>query len=178
VKVAVAGVPQPDVIFYGKVTINGQTITASDNVSVIARVSGVPDPVGRYRMGDGGTAGDNYVLRIRLEAPVPGSPVGSNVAQVGQTVQLYIKQGANELLAHSAAVTTIGVLRRQDLSVSVLPANCVVDAAVDLADHQAFNGCMAGPGAPVAPGCSCADVDGDGHVDLRDWRWFQSGFSG
>ena len=67
VTVGLAGVPQPDAIFYGTVEVNGQIISAADDVTVIGRVSGVPQPVGRYRMVEGTTAGDNYVLRVRLE---------------------------------------------------------------------------------------------------------------
>lgn len=241
VTVGIAGIPQPDAIFYGSVTINGQPITASDDVSVVGRVAGLPEPVGRYRMGDGlsilalsancdadgvigladhqvfkncvtapgqpaepncacadvdgdgdvdlrdwkglqsgfGTAGDHYVLRVRLEAPVTGSPQSPNAARLGQGLLLYVKQENNpEILATSVSLTSLGILQRVDLSISVLLANCVADGVINLADHQAVSNCVTGPGGPATPGCSCADVDGDGDVDLRDWKWLQSGFSG
>ena len=176
--VGLAGVPQPDAIFYGTVTINGQVITAADNVTVIGRVSGGPEPVGRYRMGEGGTAGDNYVLRVRLEAPVSGSPQNPNAARLEQELQFFVKLGSNpEILATTAILTAAGMLELRNLSISVLPANCVADGVVDLADHQAFTDCMTAPGGKLGPACACADVEGDGDVDLRDWRWLQSGFS-
>ncbi len=179
VTVGLAGVPQPDAIFYGSVTINGRVITASDNVSVIGRVPGVSQPVGRYRMGEGATAGDNYVLRVRIEAPVTGSPQSLNAARLGQTLLVYVKQGNNaEVFASAVPLTTPGMLQQRNLSISVLPANCVADSVVDLADHQAFKICMTAPGDTATPECSCADVDGDGDVDLRDWAWLQTGFTG
>lgn len=179
VTVALAGVPQPDAIFYGSVTINGRLITALDDVVVVGRVNGRPQFVGRYRMGEGGTAGDNYVLRVRLEAPVTGMRQSPNAARLGEDVQLYVVQGSNpEVLAATISLTAPGMLRQRDLSVSVLPANCVADGAVDLADHQAFKNCLTAPDVPATPECSCADVDGDGDVDLRDWAWMQAGFTG
>jgi hypothetical protein len=33
--------------------------------------------------------------------------------------------------------------------------------------------CMTGPGEAVSNGCTAADLDGDGHVDLRDLSAFQ-----
>lgn len=177
--VGLAGVPQPDAICYGSLTINGRLITASDDVSVIGRVPGVPQPVGRYRMGDGATAGDNYVLRVRIEAPVTGSPQSPNAALLGQRLSVYVKQANNpEVLAVEVTLTTLGMLQQRNLSVSILPANCVADSVVDLADYQAFENCMTAPGETATLGCSCADVDGDGDVDMRDWAWLQIGFTG
>jgi hypothetical protein len=130
-------------------------------------------------MGEGGTAGDNYVLRVRLEAPVAGSPQSPNAARLGQGLSLYVKQGSNaEVLATSVSLTSPGMLQQRDLSISLLPANCVADGVVDLADHQAFKNCVTAPGDTAAPGCGCADVEGDGDVDLRDWAWLQAGFTG
>ena len=179
VTVGLAGVPQPDAIFYSSLTINGPVITALDNVSVIGRVNGVAEPVGRYRMGEGGTAGNNYVLRVRLEAPVAGSPQSPNAARLEQDLLLYVKQGSNpEVLATSVSLTVPGMLQQRNLSISVLPANCVADGVVDLADHQAFQNCVTAPGEAAPPECACADVEGDGDVDLRDWAWLQTGFTG
>ena len=128
-------------------------------------------------MGEGATAGDSYVLRVRLEAPVAGSPRSSNAAQLQQSLQFFVKQGSNpEVLAANSQLTAVGMVQQRDLSIAVLPANCVADAIVDLADHQAFKDCMTNPGDAPGPKCICADVEGDGDVDLADWRWLQSGF--
>lgn len=179
VTAASAGIPQPDTIFYGSVTINGQVITATDDVTIVARVTGVPNPVGLYKMGQGALAEDNYVLRVRLEASVPDSPAGDNAAQVGQTAQILVRLGTGpENFVQEVALSSIGLLQRLDLNASILPANCVADTNVDLADHRSFRDCIGGPGEDAPPICACADVDGDGHVDLKDWRWLQRGFTG
>lgn len=34
--------------------------------------------------------------------------------------------------------------------------------------------CVAGPGHPVANGCTSADLDADGDVDLHDWGAYQT----
>lgn len=175
-----AGVPQPDVILWGQVLINSQPVTRLDSVTIIARVDGVPDPVGMYRMGQSSTAEDNYVLRVRLQAPVAGSAVDDNAAQVGQTVHLRLRIGDGpEEAIQDYVIPGIGILQNLTLSVAVLVGNCNdVDLAIDLADHALFRACFAGPNLPVSPSCSCADTDGDEDVDLRDWRGVQNAFTG
>ena len=72
--VTLAGIPEPDNVLYGPVYFDGVLQTATDPVKaeVIARVDGVTNPVGVYTMADNGDAGDNYVLRIRLESLADG----------------------------------------------------------------------------------------------------------
>ncbi len=174
-----AGVPQPDAIVYGQILVNGSVVTQSDNVSVIARVSGVANPVGQFRMGQSATSNDHYVLRIRLESAVTGDPINNNAARVGQIARIYVKIGnGDEILAHAVPIAEIGQLFNANLQVSVLPANCVADLQVDLNDYNSFKGCMSGPDNPMNKGCDCADVDGDNDIDLRDFSWMQRGFTG
>ena len=176
--VAWAGVPLPDAILYGRITINGQLITASDDVTVIARVDGVANPIGSYKMGQLSPPGDHYVLRNRLEAAVAGSPASTNAAEIGQTAHLFVRQGSTEVFAADVTLSSIATVVNLDLDVLILPANCVADKVVNLADHNAFRDCMSGPGIAVPGTCSCADVDGDGDVDISDWRWLQRSFAG
>lgn len=61
---AFGGIPQPDILLYGTVFLNGQPVTATDDVTVIARVAQAANPVGVYKMGQSSAAGDHYVLRI------------------------------------------------------------------------------------------------------------------
>lgn len=59
-----------------------------------------------------------------------------------------------------------------------LPGNCDGDEDVDLADFDAFAGCMGGPAHTLAPECGCADCDADDDVDLVDFAMMQAGFTG
>jgi hypothetical protein len=69
-----------------------------------------------------------------------------------------------------------------DLRVPPCPADFECDGDVDLADHAEFIACMSGPAAGVgfvAPSQTCLDyfdLDGQGDVDLADFRVFQQVF--
>ena len=54
------------------------------------------------------------------------------------------------------------------------------DGYISLIDFVAFMRCVTGPtSGPPLPTCArCFDYNGDGHVDLRDFRVFQVFFSG
>lgn len=61
----------------------------------------------------------------------------------------------------------------------IAPGDCNSDGGVNLFDHDAFLSCIEGPaGGPLATECVCFDLDGNGTVDMRDFRWFQRRFSG
>ncbi len=177
--IAWAGIPQPDAALFGNVLINGLPINSSSDVKIVARVEGVARPVGAYKMGASTFAGEGYLLKLRLEAPAPGSPVRDDAAIVSQTARLLVQRGSDpESLVATYPITTIGTLERLDLNLIVAePVNCVADGATNAADHRAFRGCMGGPTADVIPACQCADVDRSNSVDLRDWAWLQSAFS-
>lgn len=55
------------------------------------------------------------------------------------------------------------------------PGDCDGDGTVTLADYPLFEACMLGPDGGVEPGCTCADINGDGAVDLQDGAGFQRG---
>jgi len=86
-----AGIPEPDAILYGNVTLNGVPQTVADNVTVTARVDGVAQSIGSYKLGDNVPAENRYVLRMRLESLADGSTQSSNKAAVGQTAHIYIQ---------------------------------------------------------------------------------------
>ena len=94
------GIPEPDVILYGKVTINGTAIPSplpgGTDVTVLARVTGVTNPVGSYHMGDTANAAISgfaqYVLKIHLESLADGSTQSSDHAIVSQTANLFINR--------------------------------------------------------------------------------------
>ena len=52
------------------------------------------------------------------------------------------------------------------------------DGVVDMMDYSHFFLCCAGPGEDPPLNCGCFDDDGDGDVDLEDFRSFQIGFEG
>jgi Dockerin type I domain len=137
-------------------------------VTVVARVSGVANPVGVYRMGDSPTAGDSYILRIRLEHATAASSVTSDVAQVGQTVQVFIKEGNGpEEQITTMLISEIGILAKVNL--------CRSDSVLNLADAAELAAC---PSISPNSHCPCADVNGDGQVDMRDWAMLQNEFAG
>ena len=67
-------------------------------------------------MGDNLNAGDNYVLRVKLENLVDGSTQSDNYALMGQDIRFYIRQPNNEeLYASTASVTDRGMIQEFDL---------------------------------------------------------------
>ena len=113
---AVAGIPQPDAVLHGRVFIDGLQVTATDDVAIIARVAGVQKPVGYYHMGQSFTAGDNYVLRIRVESLSDESDQSDNAAIVGQTAQIFIRQGNGpELEKEQFTISAIGMIQQLTL---------------------------------------------------------------
>lgn len=68
----------------------------------------------------------------------------------------------------TASVTKIDLIE-----VLAAPGDCSQDGVVDLNDYACFHDCLIGPGGGVLPGCELADIDGDGDVDLADFKDFQ-----
>lgn len=113
-----AGIPEPSFVLHGTLAVDGQTIKATDGVTILARVDGVAEPVGTYQMGDNPAARDNYVLRIRLESLADGSGQSGNAAVVGQTAHIMIDQGVGpQRHAADVELTAGGAVVTLDLSV-------------------------------------------------------------
>lgn len=143
---ATAAIPEPDYILHGKVRINGVQAQPADDIRVLARVTvprGTPPVpteqiVGSYRIGDNPSAGNRYILRMRLENLVAdGTTVQStNAAVAGQTASLYVRRGSSgaDLFAGTVILSTPGTIQTRDLSVEVCgivssaPSNCSIDA--------------------------------------------------
>ena len=176
--VAVAGVPLPDVIYVGSITSNGQPVTATDDVRVLARVDGVTEPIGAYRMGQSPMADDNYVLRLRLESEADGAPQGNDVARVGQTANIFIKVARQaELLVQSVVIPATGTVVSLNLDACFKDTDLNSTGTTELADHVVLQGCFTGPEqGPISQPCEASDLDCDDDVDLRDWAQLQNGF--
>lgn len=222
--VAIAGIPEPDVILWGeirlvdKLTSQRRLITAADDVTVIARVDEALDPVGQYDMADcngnrqsnacdiacgigcdpnncGNSTDDDsngipdecsidkFIIRARLESGDDGSQQGLNVARVGQTIRIFVREGTNgpEQIVGTYTIQGRGSLQRLDL----LPGygDLTGDGAVDLTDYSSFAQCISGAGnTSPPPACTqkqftASDSDGDGDVDLNDVAVFTTRFS-
>ncbi len=123
--IARAGVPQPSVALYGTITIDEIPITAADDVAVIARVSGVAEPVGTYTMGADPEAGDQYVLQIRMEALADGATQSDNAAVIGQSVRILVTQnGGPEMYVDTYEITDCGQL----VNLNLEPTSCPVSS--------------------------------------------------
>jgi hypothetical protein len=64
------------------------------------------------------------------------------------------------------------------LIVPPVGADCDADYVVGLSDLSEFVPCLSGPQGGLSQNCDCADLDGDGDVDLGDHALFQFDFTG
>ena len=184
------GIPEPDMILYGQVCMNGSSVPDQNDVTVIATtiIDNSTVEVGRYKMGDLATAtdcdgtADCYVLRIRLES-VPSGETGSGKAVVlnsgnPASVQLSIKEGLNpEIPFTSVVVDDRAIIRMLHIRDRVPSADLNGDGNSDLLDHQQFLPSFQGPATTLPNSCDPADINGDGHGDLADFAIIQSGIS-
>jgi len=143
VAVATAGIPEPDAVLYGDVCVNGQRVLATSDVTILACVncpSGFVAPgIGSYKMGNSVSAGNQYVLRLRLESLADGSSQSANAAVVGQTARIFLRQGSGSpTFVRAYNITSRGVFERSDIAIgaacslpnllSAIPANNAIDA--------------------------------------------------
>jgi hypothetical protein len=172
--VAWAGIPEPDVVLYGQVFIQQLLQGAVTDLTVIARVDGVSDPVATYRMGTESGVGDRYVLRIELESLADGSGQSNDKAVVGQTAHILIREGDGpEQPVTDYAIADRGRIEYVDLGERV-PGDWTGDAQVTLSDLPPFAECLKGP-VPHSGQCVAAyDFDGNSTVDLADFGGYQA----
>ncbi|RJP36022.1 MAG: hypothetical protein C4547_08195 [Phycisphaerales bacterium] len=105
-------------------------------------------------------------------APIGAKPSGRAAG--------VIRLGAGLLSAAACLMLAVSVAQytRRQANPGESPTMNVASAMPVSLDWGAFSGCLAGPGQPVARGCSHADLDADGDVDLADFRQFQSSVPG
>ena len=167
-----ASIPLTDAVVYGSITINGVPITATDDVTVTARRTAGGASLGSYHMGDGGPqAGNNYILRIRLESLADGSSQSADAALVGQAVQVYVKQGAGaEQLMATYTVPRAGNVQRVDLPPS-LQGDIDGNGVVNNADLGFFVRVLLGVDTDPLH-VQRSDLNGSGGADGQDIQVF------
>jgi len=70
-----------------------------------------------------------------------------------------------------------GPLSKSDIGAfEYLPGDGDRDGDTDLEDNEMFSACLVGPDGGVPTECLAFDMNGDGQVDLLDWRIFQKVF--
>ena len=177
---ASAGIPEPPVVLYGQVLLDGQQVHGGDDVTVLARVVEAAHPIGSYRLGDNAAAGDNYVLELRIESPLDGQTQSADAARVGQTAILFVRVADGpERPAGQFDILANGIIQNRELSVETSFGQCAAeDPDIGLDDLAAFMSCLTGVSGEVSLDCGCADSNNDGDSDLADWANFQNAFTG
>lgn len=143
VATAMAGIPEPDVVLFGDVCLNGQRVLSTSDVTILACVN-CPNAyeapgIASYKMGSSTPAGNQYVLRLRLESLADGSTQSPNAAMVGQTARIFLRQAAGApTFVQSYNITSRGVFERIDITmggactlpnlISAVPASNSIDA--------------------------------------------------
>lgn len=175
-----AAIPIPGVVLYGPVFIDQQYQEPEDEVTVVARVDGVDNPVGSYHLGDTARADGFYVLRIRLRSSADGSSQdpGDNFALVGQTVHLLTQQGSgDEQPVMDFVIGAQGHIQYLELGAHV-PGDWNGDMQVSIEDYPYFEECMQGQGTGGTADCRAIfDSNTDGDIDLRDFQSWQAAFA-
>ncbi len=184
-------IPEPDLILYGQVCLDGGPATDADDVAVIARttIAKTPIEVGTYRMGQQPSASDCrgdtdcFVLRVRIETVPEGvDPSGTAVVlnlSAPATIDLFVNEGESaEAPAGQLVVSDRGVIRRLNLSTIPATADINGDMRKDIIDYGLLRGAFTGPVVETTQVCDPTDINRDGHVDLRDYAQLQAEFEG
>lgn len=182
-----AGIPEPDLVVYGTVTINGQPVTSADPVTIRARLGG--DLLDEYAMGFTPAAGDSYVLRIPLENLADGAaPSGGKVVfdpgnPVPPVVDIYVQDDTGpEVLADQVAITDRGLIVNLNLEIGISLGDMNCDTYINEADIPLFVEALLDPDAYdlAHPDCdsSQADMDGSGTPDGKDAQGFVEALMG
>ncbi len=175
-------VPEPDVVLYGGILLNGNPIPPSppNTIVVIAVLQGgMPqeplDRLATYTVGnnpnaivdadnDGQVDDAGYVLRIPME--FGGGPLSGNAVILGDTVEIYVEDPPDTFqVMGSMLVTGRGMVTEADLPITKgsCPGDIDADGAVGINDFLALLGAWGpNPGHP-------ADLDGDDIVGITDF---------
>lgn len=153
---ALAGIPEPDNVVYGRITLGGTAVTAANsNVVVEARRSPEGSPLASYQMGSVAAAGDYYSLRIPVESLPPVT--NPSASQSGQSLFLVVRDETGVRDQKSVVVGERGHLILVDFGNVDSNANGLPDDW----ERQNFGALGVDPSA---------DPDHDGRSNLQEYR--------
>ncbi len=169
-----AGIPEPDLIWYGQVsgTSGGAPVRLTRGVLVwrIEPVGGGPAITVRTDLANI-TDQFSFIVRVPCETPEPGAgpnPATLNLSQLASSYRriTVTLDGQPLFLAGGAAEFTLrpadrGKIERIDLRSTSAPADADNDGLADSWEQQFFGGAGADPNA---------DNDADGLSNLREYR--------
>lgn len=169
-----ANIPEPDTILYGELYINGQLITASDDVTISVRRDEVE--IASYKMGSNSQTGNQFLLRIPMQSADDGF-VSSLKAQFGDSIQIFVKQGfgaATKVLNADFEISGRGIIEFHRLFVG---DGCIdvdgdfnQDCNVNLADLILFGSHWLDAPCSSPGWCGGRDLSMDGKVNLFDLK--------
>jgi hypothetical protein len=113
-----AGLPEPDHVLYGTITLDGQPITAAQtDVRVEARrLIGSP-PIASYRMGANDRLGNFYSLRLSLESSPPLTSPNASLA--GEALFIVVVDGTGIRAQTGYSIGDPGAVQRLDFGATV-----------------------------------------------------------
>ncbi len=123
---AMAEIPEPDHIFWGKATYFGDDLGGGDEVSVT--INDDPTVLASYRIGAQPELGSQFVLRVPLDSTGPRLP---NTARVGDQARFYI----NGEPAGAKTISARGTVTRLDID-----PNAAALRVIDIHDASIIEG--------------------------------------
>ena len=109
-----AGLPEPDNLVYGTITLDGQLVTAA-RTDLLVEARRTPDgpAVAAYRLGDDHRIGGFYRLKVKLEAAPPLA--ASDASLAGDRLHIVVRGEEGLLVQETIEVGQRGLLTRLDL---------------------------------------------------------------
>lgn len=137
-----AGLPEPDNVFFGTISLDGRTLTAEDSdVVVEARRTPTGLPVSIYRLGSISRFGSFYSLRVTLESGAPKSH--SSVSLVGETLYIVVTDSNGDRETRQVTVGPRGTIVRLDIGTTSSDSDN--DGLPDLWELTHFGNLSRGP---------------------------------
>lgn len=116
-----ARLTEPDNIFYGTMTLNGQPVTSGE---VTLSINGSFSPIARYTLGSNKSALDTFILRVPIDSQTPRDP---SAALPGESAGIFL----NGKLIASATIGPRGSVTKIPLDDCATPTTYYPDADND-----------------------------------------------